>query len=90
MHHAGIYWSLFAGLITGGGGVRFLVYVSKAMPPCPSSASWFAQFFYNVLKNTSGLDPSSAIISQNTLSAMGLTTKQKMQVNEEPPKGNVS
>ena len=62
--HLGI---LFIGLITGGGGIRFLVYVSKAMPPISDKAGWWAHLFYNMLKNTSGVDPSSVIMSQHTL-----------------------
>lgn len=73
-HHYAIYWSLIVGLITGGGGVRFLVYVSKAMPPLKPNAGWWAQLFYNLLKNTSGLDPSAAILSQHTVAAIESAT----------------
>ena len=70
IHHTAIYWSLFIGAITGGGGVRFLVYISKAMPPLSANAGWWSQFLYNLLKNTSGLDPNAAILSQNTVKAL--------------------
>jgi hypothetical protein len=70
VHHYGIYWSLLIGLITGGGGVRFLVYVSQAMPPLKPNAGWWVQFFYNLLKNTSGLDPSSAILPQHLVQTL--------------------
>lgn len=70
VHHYAMYWTLVIGLVTGGGGMRFLVYVSKAMPPLKSSAGWWAQLFYNLMKNCSGLDPSSAILSQHTIAAI--------------------
>jgi hypothetical protein len=48
---------------TGGGIVKFLVYVSKNMPPLPSNAGWWKTFGYSLLKGLSGLDPSATIIS---------------------------
>ena len=48
--------------IAGGGLVRFLVYVSAQMPPLPTNSGWWAQWFYKILKGTSGLDPQATIV----------------------------
>lgn len=48
--------------VIGGGGVRFLIYVSKNMPALPKDAGWWTQFIYSLMKGASGLDPSAAII----------------------------
>lgn len=53
------------GLIAGGGGIRFLVYVSKALPALPKDAGWWQQLFYNLIKGASGLDPSATIQAPN-------------------------
>ena len=61
-----------SGMVTGGGGIRFLIYLSKSLAPLPANAGWWATTFYNLLKNTSGLDPNAHVLSQHTLDAMGL------------------
>jgi hypothetical protein len=71
--HAYSTWpviNLIIGIVTGGGGLRFLVYMSKALPPCPKNAGFFQQFMYNCIKNVSGLDPSSTIMPQHSMQAM--------------------
>ena len=55
--------ALVSSFIAGGGLVKLLVYVSKALPPLKSDAGWWRQLFYNLIKNTSGLDPSAMIIN---------------------------
>ena len=69
--HVGIAAVAF---LTGGGASRVLIYVSKSLAPLPPNAGWWAQTFYSLVKNLSGLDPNSAIVSQSTLKAMGLPT----------------
>lgn len=56
-----------SGIIFGGGGVRFLIYVAKKLPPLGKDAGWWAQFAYNLVQGLSGLDPNSAIVTQSQL-----------------------
>ena len=59
MTHAPLYWHYVVGFVTGGGLVRLLAYISKAVPPLPNSAGWWSQFGYQLLKGASGLDPNA-------------------------------
>lgn len=55
--------SIISAFVSGGTLVRYLVYVSKCMPALPAGSGWWKQFFYALVKNTSGLDPSATIIN---------------------------
>ena len=55
--------SVIAAFVSGGGVVKFLVYLSKAMPALPANAGWWKQLGYSLVKNASGLDPSATIIN---------------------------
>jgi len=61
-----------AGVISGAGGQRFMVYVSKSLPPLPPRAGWWSQWFYNLVKGLSGLDPNAFIVPVNTVRAAGI------------------
>jgi len=65
VHHEHAYHiaEIVSGYIGGGASVRFLVYVSKSLPALPDSAGWWAHLFYNMVKNTSGLDPNAMVTS---------------------------
>lgn len=67
-------WIALLSFLGGGGSVKYLVYVAKSMPPLPKDAGWWLTFFYSLVKGLSGLDPSSAIISQHTLAAIETQT----------------
>lgn len=62
-HERGMLWTILFSVFSGGAATRFLVYVSSQMPPLPSGAGWWVQFFYKLVKGASGLDPSSTILS---------------------------
>lgn len=58
--HVAELYAVIAGFVSGGGIVRLAAYVSKALPPLPPNAGWWANFFYNLLKHATGIDPNSA------------------------------
>ena len=60
-HQHGILLTAIASFITGGGAFRYLLYISKVLPPLPSNSGWWAQAIYAIVKNVSGLDPNSTI-----------------------------
>lgn len=55
-------WSAVVAFFGGGTLQKLSVYVSKNLPPLPANAGWWKQFFYNLLKNVSGLDPNATIV----------------------------
>jgi hypothetical protein len=61
--HYGVFvYTAVASFITGGGLVKFLVYVSAKLPPLPKTAGWWQQFAYALVKGASGLDPNATIV----------------------------
>lgn len=71
MHQHAELYSMLAGVVTGGGGLRFLVYVSKNLPPLPANSGWWTQFFYAMVKGGSGLDPNSVIVPADAMRDAG-------------------
>lgn len=61
-HEKGFWITAVSAFITGGGIQRFLVWVSKSMPPLPSGSGWWKTLFYNLMKGASGLNPSATIV----------------------------
>jgi hypothetical protein len=61
-HSAVLIYTALASFVSGGGVIRFLIYVSSNMPPLPKNAGWWTQLVYSLVKGTSGLDPSAAIV----------------------------
>jgi hypothetical protein len=65
-HMGGLLFTTLTAFLTGGGAVRLMLYISKAMPKLPPNAGWWTQFLYAIVKGASGLDPSATIVVAST------------------------
>lgn len=63
VHHSlSSIWTAIGAFVGGGVVQRFAVFVSKALPPLPPNAGFWAQWGYAIVKGVSGLDPNAQIV----------------------------
>lgn len=71
--------NLIGGILLGGGGARFLIYLAKQLPALPPNASFFATFAYNIVKGASGLDPNSRILTPAMMQSLPVALSRQVE-----------
>jgi hypothetical protein len=59
------YLPYVASFVAGGGLLRVMNYIAKALPQLPANAGWWKQFGYNLVEQITSIDPNSVSLKRS-------------------------